>query len=152
LPIRFTIQFIHSVHRDVEIWPCAAGTPLNFYSAQSRMFALALPADGSDTSECTWSPPVTVVYPGIPELHLNIPVTEEWVSRNLVAPGAAAQAQPVPALVDASRTGSLNLGRCSKSLLTSKQQVASSGDGLELRPKTVAVVRLSMQVRLGCVI
>ncbi len=128
--------------------------PVNFYNKQDRMFALALPANASDTSNCTWSPPVTVVYPGTPELHLNIPVTDEWVSNNLVAPGATRQAPPAaaPAGADASSTGSIQLSRCSKSLLTSKQQVAGSGDGLELQAKTVAVLRMSMQVHSpGCI-
>ena len=122
-----------------------AGTPLNFRNKQSRMFALALPADGADTSNSTWSPPITVNYPGIPELYLNIPVTGEWVSRNLLAPRTSVQ-----------RSGDggskSNLSRCSKSLLTSQQQVASKGDSVELRERTVAVLKMSMQVHSpGCV-
>ena len=63
--------------------------------------ALALPADGQNTAGCTWSPPVTVTYPGIPELQLNIPVTDEWVTRNIFAPAQAPLSNPIGASIPA---------------------------------------------------
>ena len=148
--------------------PWHAGTPLNFHHRQPRIFSLALPADGHDTTGCIWSPPVDVIYPGIPELHLNIPVTDEWVTRNLFAPGAAAQPTSAPesqpssptsvsrlsAATSASQGPAAALTRCSKALLRSRHEMAGPqrGDDAQLHERTVAVLRMSMQVHApGCI-
>jgi hypothetical protein len=119
-----------------------AGSPLNFLSNQSRMFAIALPANSKEASTCTWSTPIVVSYPGIPDLYINAPVTSEWIQQNLhTKTRLTASSEPC---------STERCGVSCKALVRCQQEVAT-GDGVQLREQVVAVVRMSMQVHSpGC--
>jgi hypothetical protein len=102
------------------------------------MFSLALPTNGSDTGDCTWSTPITVSYPGQPELFVSIPVTDAWVSKSLKRPLDAPTCSPC----------GKQPSKASKTLLVSRHEVARAS-GTELRERTVVVLHMSMQVRSG---
>jgi hypothetical protein len=133
----------------------AAGSPLNFQSSSSRMFAIALPSEAKDASVCTWSTPIVVSYPGIPELFINAPVTGDWIRRNMHSGTARSTAsidvcnpEPQSAPHLSAPLEFKEVQRCRvtcKALMRSQHEVAAE-DGVRLKEQVVAVVRMSMQV------
>ena len=112
---------------------CCTGVPLNFGRKQSRTFAISMLGD----NDAPWSPPMTVVYPGTPELFVPIPMPAErtTIASNVLtgiphAPDAACE-----------RRGSLSAAGSSKTLLRRSAVVRH-----EHREELAAVLRVSMQV------
>lgn len=125
------------------LWQCiwvAAGVPLNFGRKQSRTFAMSMLDDGNDAA---WSPPMTLFYPGTPELFVPMPMPYRTSAALApLAQGGAPQANSSTM----SRQSNLSSAGPSKALL---RRSAVVKDGHE--EQVAAVLRVSMQVHSpGC--
>lgn len=118
----------------------AAGVPLNFGRKQSRTFALSMLGEGDDTA---WSPPMTVFYPGTPELFVPMPMPHQTSTTAAPSVQGAAPQDNSSAM---SRQSSLASPGPSKTLLRRSAVVKEGYD-----EQVAAVLRVSMQVHSpGC--
>eukprot|EP00892_Ulva_mutabilis_P007576 jgi/Ulvmu1/5190/UM021_0207.1 len=115
------------------------GVPLHFGRKQSRTFAISMLEDG----DASWSPPVTVHYPGTPELFVPVPLPAE--SSTITDSGDLGDA-PQASTAPMERQPSLAAARPSKALLRRSAIVHQ-----ERQEQLAAVMRVSMQVHSpGC--
>lgn len=119
-----------------------AGVPLNFGRKQSRTFAISMLSDGDHAA---WSPPLTVNYPGTPELYIPMPMpVQSSTSAGLPEAGALPELQASSS--ENSRQPSFTSAGPNKALLR-RSAVLNHGHEDEV----AAVLRVSMQVHSpGC--
>jgi hypothetical protein len=116
-----------------------AGIPLNFRKHQPRQFALSI--NSPDTT--VWSQPITVDYPGLPELFIKLAVPEE--------PPAVSGPPSSAGTSMACKGVSLQHAGTSKSFIVDKRHQGDSIVDAVERDGKYAVLRASMQVHSpGC--
>lgn len=118
----------------------SAGIPLNFSKHQTRKFALSINSQHSTA----WSQPITVDYPGSPELFIKLPMPEDPTPVSVVQP--AEGSKPTSTGVSLRQAGS------SKSFIVDKKEHSdASVDVAQQQENTSVVLRASMQVHSpGC--
>lgn len=118
--------------------------PLNFRKNQARSFSLSVNSQHS----AAWSQPITVTYPGLPELFVKLPVPENPANPDPDSIEGTSGGAPRPST--SSGVSLQQAGSC-KSFIVDRKEHGDSRDDVGRHDEKSVVLRASMQVSSpGC--